>query len=398
LASLRHGDWLTLERARLYGIMLSLLAIMLVVAFYAQILGAAAHDPLGRPMASDFDTFWAGARLAGAGQAVSAYHDLALRDAETYGAQLGRGQWFVYLYPPTFMLLSLPLGWLPYLAALAVFLILSCACWGFCMRALLPAPWPMLPVLAFPVGLLNLVVGQNGYVSAACFGVAALLLERRPIFAGAALGVLAYKPHLAVAVPFILVAGRRWAAFCGCAAMAFALILLSWAVLGAAAWRQFAASSAVASAMLQSREVWPKLVSVYAGGRALHAGSQVSFGVQAVCGVVALVAVTQFALRRPGGGAEIAAMAPAAMLCTPYVWDYDLVCLSIPMAWLAARGARHGWRDWEKTVLGAIYVASAGGRMINLQLGVPLLPLLIAALLVLILRRVVSDRSDVLPA
>ncbi len=385
--SLRSGDWLTEERARLYGVVLSLVGAGLLIAFYGRILGAALHDPQGRPIASDFDTFWAGARLAIEGHAAAAYTDLALRSAEDTGAQLMAGQWFVYLYPPTFMLLSLPLGWLPYLVALPVFLLIFFLGWGVCMRALLPAPWPLLPVLAFPVGLLNAVVGQNGYMTASCFGVAMLSLERRPVCAGVALGVLACKPHLAIAVPVVLLAARRWRALWACAATAFGLVLLSWAVLGPSVWRQFAAVSAMAGAMLRSVEVWPKLMSVYAAGRLLHAGPQASIGFQVAAGAAALGAAVYLALRRPGAGAEVAAMAPAAMLCTPYVWDYDLVCLSVPMAWLAGSGALQGWGDWEKTVLAVLYVAAAAGRMINLNLGLPLVPLLVAALLLLIVRR-----------
>jgi hypothetical protein len=119
----------------------------------------------------------------------------------------------------------------------------------------------------------------------------------------------------------------------------------------------------------------------------LHAGPQASIGFQVAAGAAALGAAVYLALRRPGAGAEVAAMAPAAMLCTPYVWDYDLVCLSVPMAWLAGSGALQGWGDWEKTVLAVLYVAAAAGRMINLNLGLPLVPLLVAALLLLIVRR-----------
>jgi len=378
----KSGTWLTRERANLYGHIFALAALVLLLAFYGRILAAP-----GRPIASDFDAFWSGARLALRGDGAAAYVEAPMRAAESQGAQLAPGQWFVYLYPPTFMLLSLPLGGLPYLAALALFLVVSFAAWALCVRRILPAPWPLLPLLAFPVGCLNALVGQNGFMSAACFGTAMLLIDRWPVAAGVSLGLLAFKPHLAIAVPFVLLAARRFAALAACGITALFLAALSWAVLGGTVWHQALQASAVAGPMLLSTEVWPKLMSVYAGLRLLHTPAFVGYGGQGLAGLAALIAAVCLAERRPGGALEIASMVPAAMLCTPYVWDYDLVCLSLPMAWLARCAARDGWRPWEKTVLAALYGGAVAARLVNVNFGIPFMPILIAALLALTVQR-----------
>jgi hypothetical protein len=391
LGALRNGTWLTEDRARFYGFVLAGVGIFLLAAFYVHILGDV-FRAAGKPLASDFDTFWAASRLALQGHATEAYNSASLRAAEAEAAKLGANTWFVYLYPPPFLLLSLPLGLLPYLTALAGFLVASFTAWAMCMARLVPSRWPLLPLLSLPVGILNLIAGQNGYVSATCFAAAALWLEASPVAAGIALGCLVFKPHLALAVPVVLLAARRWTALAACAATACCLIVLSWAVLGTEVWRHFAHSAPLASLMLQSPEIWPKMASVFSELRLLHASTLAAGVAQGAAAVLALALVIGLARRRPGGIAEIAAMAPAAMLCTPYVWDYDMVSLGLPMAWIAREGMAQGWRPWEKTLLACLFIAPASARALNVTLGLPVMPPLLLALLVLLLVRARQPR------
>jgi len=388
LLLVRRGDWLTEDRARAYGSLIAAVSLIALVVFYRGIIGAAWHGPGGRPLASDFDAFWSGARLALNGNAAGAYDAVALHAMESATAQLPIGQFFIYLYPPTFLLMSLPLGALPYLAALAIFITAFFATWALCILRLLPAPgWAVLPILAFPVGVLNAVIGQNGYASASCFGAAMILIESRPALAGASLGLLVCKPHLAIAVPLALLAARRWVSLLSCTITALCLAAVSQAVLGTETWQHFLANSANAPRMLDSSEIWPKLVSVYAGLRLLHGNAGISYSLQVVAGVAALAGVAVLSRSRPGPVIEIAAAIPAAMLCTPYVWDYDLVCLSLPMAWLTSCGLREGWRDWEKTLLAALYITTPVARFLGSGARVQVMPLLVAALLGLIVSR-----------
>lgn len=50
------------------------------------------------------------------------------------------------------------------------------------------------------------MIEQNGFLSAGLFGGALVLLERRPVLAGALFGLLTYKPHLGLLVPIVLIA------------------------------------------------------------------------------------------------------------------------------------------------------------------------------------------------
>ena len=382
---LAQASWLTADRATGYGRLLAAATLVFGVAALGRVLLPARSDPHWRPLASDFAPFWSGARLALQGHPQAAYDLAAIHAMENTGAQ--SPDLFYYLYPPVWMLLCLPLGKLPYALALLAFLTAGFAAWAACLRRLMPPAWPVLPLLACPAAILNLVIGQNGLYSATCFAAASLLLATRPALAGACLGCFACKPQLAIAIPIAFLAARRWSALAACAATACTLVLLSWATLGTQAWQGFGHATPFIRSMLTDPGIWPKLVSLYTGLHLLGLGSRPALAAQAAAACVALACVARVATRRPGAGAELATIAAAAMLCSPYLMDYDLVCLSVPMAWLAASAATTGWRPWEKTVLAACVLLPLAARASNLLAGLSVAPPVLAALLAVTVAR-----------
>ena len=73
-------------------------------------------------------------------------------------------------------------------------------------------------------------------------------------------------------------------------------------------------------------------------------------------------------------------------LCTPYLFSYDLVCLAIPLTWLAAEACHTEWRPWEKITGLAVYILPAFA--VNAaELGIPGAPVLMMGLLMVTRRR-----------
>jgi len=78
------------------------------------------------------------------------------------------------------------------------------------------------------------------------------------------------------------------------------------------------------------------------------------------------------------------------LLFTPHAFYYDLTLLALPLAWIGWHGHTHGWLPGELTILTLawllpfliIFRVIAG---INLNL--PLVPLILLALVILVLRR-----------
>ncbi len=381
------AQWITAQRARTYGALLAAATF----AFAIGILGlTAVHtiaDPAAKPLGLDFDAFWAAAHLSAAGHPALAYDNQIIEATERAATTLPPG-YLAFYYPPTFLLLLTPLGTLGYSAALAVFLgaeIILCLA---LLRWILPQRWAWLPLLGFPGFLMNALSGQNAAFSASCFAAAAIWLEDRPILAGAALGCLACKPQLAVCVPIALLAARRLRALAACAASAIMLAALSWLALGTATWHGFLANAGNARADIETIAIkWPKMQSVFGAIRLAGFGNAPAYTAQSVTSAAAVALLAWTAWHRPGARVEAAAMATAALLFTPFLYDYDLALLCVPLACLLALAQPGGWRPWEKLLLAALYLLPLVARASGLLLGLTIGPVLVAGLLVLLATR-----------
>ena len=234
----RLGDlaWLTPERAAMYALGGALVWIALVGK--AVWLFTGAHNHTGDVFGEDFASFWAASRLVLAGHPADAYLPVMHRLAEL--PVLSR-KYEAFYYPPAYLLLCAPLGLLPFFAALAVFQALSGAAFLATVHGILRRRWAIVAALAFPAVPLNLIPGQNAFLTASIVGSGLILLDRRPRLAGAILGLMVIKPQLALAIPVALLVSRRWRALFCAAASAAGLLALSWLLFGTTCWGNFLA-------------------------------------------------------------------------------------------------------------------------------------------------------------
>jgi hypothetical protein len=403
---LRDAAWLDAERARVYPRIL--LAVTCVVVVGLILVSPGGVDPQGRPIGTDFLSFWAASKLALSGRATLAYdveaHDLAQRSV--IAGQPDSVTPFVY--PPMFLLVCLPLAAAPYFVALTAWMAATgYACWRT-VRAMLAEAGPGLtaPILAFPGVLQNLGYGQNAFLTTALFGSAALTLDRRPVLAGVFVGCLAIKPHLGLLIPLALLAGGRWKtiAAAGCTVAAFSGAALL--VLGAGAWGAFLGASRIARMVLEqpwrpgmSPEGWtPAMMSsVFAAVRLMHGGLWLAYGVQASTALVAGAVVVRVA-RGSDGLALGATLVCATCLASPYLFDYDLMLLAIPLAWILRDARRTGFRPWEKSLLLAAFLLPMASRVIATRLGLPIGPPILMSLLLIVARRALPSGVEARPS
>ena len=149
----------------------------------------------------DFAEFWGAGRMVLHGRAADAYEWVRLRaeisrglGAQPYGS-------LPFRYPPPMLVLLAPLGALPYAAAFEAWTALALVAYLLAVRGVSRHWTALAPALAAPGVLATLTIGQNGLFTAALLGGGLALLDRRPLAAGALLGVLCVKPQLAVLVP-----------------------------------------------------------------------------------------------------------------------------------------------------------------------------------------------------
>jgi hypothetical protein len=379
---------LSAHRARLLCLVLAILSAAFLAAWARHLAGYdTTAGPGWKPQALDFDAFWSAARLALHGPARALYDNRVIQAFEQAHTDLPSG-YLAFYYPPIFLLACLPLGLLPYLWAMAAFLFAQAALLGVILRRLLGAAFGFLPGLVFPGFLVNIVFAQNGGLSAACFGGALLLLDARPLLAGACLGAMAGKPQLAACIPLALLVARRFRALLACAATALTLGLISLLVFGTGAWAGFLANAPMARMDIETNPVkWPVMQSTYGALRLAGLGSTVAYAGHACVAAIALAVLVRICLRRPGAGAEMSALAATALLFTPFLYIYDLTVLAVPLAWSAAIAAQKGWWPGEKPLLLAVYLLTPIAYAIGLGLHVIIGPVFVLALLVLIERR-----------
>ena len=396
ISCVRDADWLDAKRARAYSLILLLVSAVGFVAWVAM----APHlvDRSGKPLGPDFMSFYAASKLALAGHAAGAWSPVAHQAAEDgiFGRSLG---YWAFFYPPAYLLLCWPLALLPYGPALLAWLGGTTAAAIVLLRRWAKSvPWVVL--LAFPALWLNLGNGQNAALFTAVMAGGCLLLPRRPILAGLVLGLLVMKPQLAIALPVLLAASGRWKALAATGLSAAALSALAWLAVGSDGYLAFLHNGALATATLDQGLVTPdKMQSAFAALRLLGAPSPVALCVQALVAVTVLGSAAWIVSRhKPEAGALCALTVTATLSLSPFLLDYDLMLLAMPLGWLATSGLRDGFRPWEKTAILVVFVWPLFARAVAAHLHLPLTPLLLLGFYAIVIRRVAQPVRARTPA
>lgn len=375
---LREARWLDSRRVRGYALLIGLASLALLAVAWAQAQG---------PQGSDFLAFWGGGRAVLFGFPEFAY-DLAWQERTQTSA--GFDGWYAFVNPPPFLFLAAPFAALPYPAAWIAWVVLTYAAWAWVSVRALPRLWPL--VLVFPGALIAAGHAQNGFVTGALLVGGVALLDRRPLVAGALLGALIVKPHLALLVPFWLAAGGRWRAFAAAAASSAGLLLLSWLAFGTNTMIGYVNSWQASAAIMRAADAdfLLRMATPYAQVR-LFAGETAALVVSGVI-ALAMLALVVLSGRRFGGDAMAggAFMLAATALASPYLFNYDLPFLVLPILWLVREGLRDGFRQWEKLLLVALWFAPYATRAAALPLGLNLMPLASALLVWLVWSRASS--------
>ena len=394
IAALSQARWFDGARARGYGLILAGMSLVVMLVWGVLALAHGGLDPMGKPLGADYPSFWAASRLALNGKAAGAY-DLAthyaVQTSMFRGAPIGYSAFF---YPPPYLLICLPLALLPYAPSLLLWLGATAAMAKAALQPLLRDRHALLALIAYPAVMSNLAHGQNAFLTTALFTYGLTRVERRPWLAGLALGLLVIKPHLALVVPFSLMATGRWRTFWTTGAWALAFCAASYLALGADVWRGFFATNALARAALEQDLVGnEKMQSLFAAVRLVGGPLWLAWGAQALTSVATLTVLVWASRKTRDVTAQAALAGCAALLASPFLLDYDLMLGALPMLWLMSKGRESGFLDWEKLGLAAAFLLPLVSRLAGAALHVPLAPLALASLYALTVRRAISCDS-----
>ena len=344
----------------------------------------------GVNLGRDFVAFYSAANLTLNGEAASVYDHVAIHAAqgEAIGAPVKFFPWF---YPPFMQMFIAPLAHLPYLAAFAVWILAPLVALLLVIRRYAGDAWAGAAMLIFPGTAQSVLAGQNGVLSALIIAGGLFNLDRRPVVAGAILGLLSYKPHIAATVFAALLIGRHWRALGTAIAVSFALAASSLIVLGPAPWLAFLRETEVAKTFTETGGLnWAFMATTFASARLMGLNVQVAYALQAVVACGALLALFLVWRRERPLDQRVAVLVTVIPLVTPYAFNYDLAVVGLALLWLARTGIETGLRRDELVVFAMAWVIPAMGWVIADATDVLLTPIVLCALLAVLARRILS--------
>ncbi len=312
-------------RGRLWLWELSALAWLLLLPY---ILTAHGHmDWSGHALGRDFVNYWTG------GQMVREGHVLPIFDRDAFLAAEHRLfdprlPFHFWSYPPVALFLVAPLGWLPYVPALVAWSL-------FGVLALVPAArrfFALMPeavlLVACPATAIDIALGQNGAITAAILIGGLALWPHRPRTAGAVLGLLIFKPQIALMLPIAVLAERRWGTMSAAGAVAAGLLLLSVPVFGLDAWRAFFGQTLETQRLMLTQGVGPfqwMMPTFLMSGRLLGLPLAVAAGLQTMAAIAAVWAVWTGWRSKGDHEAKAALLMAATFVASPQAFNYDLI-------------------------------------------------------------------------
>jgi hypothetical protein len=254
-----------------------------------------------------------------------------------------------WVYPPTYLLVMLPFGTLPFFVSYLVFEVATA---GFLAAAIAydaDRPKSLGPVLCGallgPAAAMNFGIGENAFLVAALLVAGLRLLPARPAVAGLLLSVLTIKPQFSVLVPVALVAAREWRALAWWFAGAAMLAVASAVVFGVEMWRHWI--ELALTGYWQANAKWMEYARVW--GTSVYATLNASGFPPMLANVgqwaATLIAagLTYAAFRRDlCGTRKIAVVLACTLLAAPHSSLNDLVLLSIAAALWGGEAAEEG--------------------------------------------------------
>ncbi|NTW56047.1 MAG: DUF2029 domain-containing protein [Chlorobiaceae bacterium] len=344
-------------------------------------------DLNGIALGGDFIAFWAASYLALTGHAQDVFNTSVLFKAQQIAVPASQ-QGYLWLYPPTFFLMILPLALLPYKAAYWAFMLSTLGACLLVLQRIVHGKTAMWCIAAFSGLWVNLLCGQNAFLTATLAGAALLSLERRPVLSGLFIGLLAIKPHLAVLFPVALIAIGAWRALITAAVTAFTFTTIGTITLGTTVLWRFLSNLGYARFLLENGLIhWSNIPTLFAFGRLIGIPVPWAYVLHFVIALGAVTVLWYVWRHCQDWKLRSAALMTATFLVSPYVVTYDLVWIAFPIAWLASSGQDKGWLPGEREVLVAAWLLPLLMIPIPGVPPVPFGPLVLCSLLWITFRR-----------
>jgi alpha-1,2-mannosyltransferase len=267
-----------------------------------------------------------------------------------------------WVYPPTFLLMFLPFGFLPAIGSFALFLV---AGFGAVFVAVLFCGgkghrWMyVFSLLLCPAVPFNMVTGQNAFFTCALLVGGFGLLNKRPVLSGVLLGILSFKPQLWLMVPIALLAAGRWRSLLATGVTATVMALASLAMFGAQIWQAWFELTAGVSEAYRAWLVAGRLngQSVFACLSLLGAPTSIA-NIAQITAIAAAAGCVYFLFRRnTKAELQLSGLLSATLLAAPHASASDAVLLAVAAISFLSSMAANGLHPFRGMVALAVWVS-----------------------------------------
>ena len=278
----------------------------------------------------DFANYWIASKLALEGRVLDLFSGQDVYFAsmrEVFGPDY---PWHNWSYPPHYVMLILPLAYLPYLESGIVFELVTLALFLHAARLARPPETSGYWLLLLPIIACNLHLAQNGFLTAALMLYGLSLRYRRPIIAGIAIGLLTIKPQVGLLLPFLLVMEGRWRTILAAALTAIAAAALSALLFGVDAWTGYIAHNLPYQTVVMTEfggYFLHLMPSLYGAARSLDVDAATALALHLPLAGLALAAFLYGTWRLETPAARSLSLMFATFCIAPYSLIYDLGAL-----------------------------------------------------------------------
>jgi len=282
---------------------------------------------------SDFLAFWSYPRFA-ASHNIAQIYDAGILAAYQKQLYPGFGSFYPFTYPPSFLLPSWWLKYLPYGAAESVWTLAGLALFIPAAALLFKNRLVWVAMLASPASLLTIVTGQTALFTSALLLAGFAWLPKRPVLAGIAFGLLTLKPQLGVLIPFALLSLGAWRAILAACLTTASLIGLSCLVFPPQLWALWAQVLPIYQAQYFASAHALSLTTIITPAAdlvSLGVAANLAWAVQ-LAFAAATAAAIFWVFRRGPYHLAVAALLTGSFLAVPHAYAYDSITLTAAMA------------------------------------------------------------------
>lgn len=387
----------TSQQKRIVAYSIVLFAIYIAMFSYFLLSDVLKNETNLSEFGIDFADYYTAGHMAASGELDSVYSIPAHR--ETMEQLLGTTVPFTlpWRYPPVFLMAIVPFALLPYELSIFLWIGVTMALAAIALYRMLPEKrWLGALSLGFPGVFMNLRWGQNGFLSAAILAAGVGALETNPVFGGAMLGLLVYKPQLAVFPFLILLLTKRWKALLSAIGSALAVSLVSLALFGAGQWVEFFRSLFVSSSNLlevESASISAIQVSVYNAVMTPTGSALASVLAQGAFSIFAIIAVCWVFHKSERFALKGAALVLGIPLAVPYFMQYDLMILAVPLVLMVYDLIQYGSRKIESTTVALVWFLPLICWPLMRYTSIQICPLVLAFQMIMIVLRVKREKE-----